>query len=175
MSTQDSGITQEVILFLDACIHAPQLHIVNKWANQSYIGIICTLAWVYITLIYDTFVVSKLGNINRSDVKVTFCLYGHLDVYSSFIPNKLYLVVLLYESDFKTPCALWSPLSKVVSSKFHGSGRHSKRNCLQDRVNFHRSRAWQIVLFLTLTVCSSVRPQWSFVFDILITEFRTPR
>ena len=26
-----------------------------------------------------------------------------------------------------------------------GSGGYSKRNCLQDRDNFHRSRAWQIV------------------------------
>ena len=43
---------------------------------------------------------------------------------------------------------LWNPLSKAVPGKFHGSGGHSKRNCLQDRANFHRSRAWQIVLII---------------------------
>ena len=38
------------------------------------------------------------------------------------------------------------PLSKVVPAKFQGSGGHSKCNYSQDRANFHRSRAWQIVL-----------------------------
>ena len=31
---------------------------------------------------------------------------------------------------------------------FMGLGRHSKCNCLQDRANFHKSRAWQIVPIL---------------------------
>ena len=39
-----------------------------------------------------------------------------------------------------------NPLSKAVSDKFHRSGRYSKYNCLHDRSNFHKSRAWQIVL-----------------------------
>ena len=47
--------------------------------------------------------------------------------------------------DFKAPQELWNPLSKAVPGKFHGSGGHSKCNCLQDRANFHRSQAWQIV------------------------------
>ena len=34
----------------------------------------------------------------------------------------------------------------AATGKFHGSGRPSKCNCLQDRANFHRSRAWRIVL-----------------------------
>ena len=48
---------------------------------------------------------------------------------------------------FKTPRELWNPLSKAVhvSGKFHVSGGQSKRNCLLDRVYFHRSQAWQIV------------------------------
>ena len=41
-------------------------------------------------------------------------------------------------------------LSKAVPGEFHGSGRHSKCNCLPDRANFHKSQAWQIVMFLTL-------------------------
>ena len=36
-----------------------------------------------------------------------------------------------------------NPLSKAVPGKFHGSGGHSKHNCLQDR------RVWQIVSFLS--------------------------
>ena len=30
-------------------------------------------------------------------------------------------------------------LSKAVPDEFHGSDGQSKRNCLQDRANFHRS------------------------------------
>ena len=42
---------------------------------------------------------------------------------------------------------IWNQLSKdVVSGKHQRSGGHRKRNCLQDRADFHRSRAWQIVL-----------------------------
>ena len=37
-------------------------------------------------------------------------------------------------------------MRKAVPVKFHGSGGQSKQNCLQDWANFHRSRAWQIVL-----------------------------
>ena len=35
------------------------------------------------------------------------------------------------------------PGCKAVFDKFHGSGRQSKFNCLQDQANFHRSWAWQ--------------------------------
>ena len=38
------------------------------------------------------------------------------------------------------------PLSKAIYGNFCGSGLHSKRNCLQDLANFHRSQACQIVL-----------------------------
>ena len=33
----------------------------------------------------------------------------------------------------------------AVPGKFHRSGGHNKSTCLQDRSNFHGSRAWQIV------------------------------
>ena len=48
---------------------------------------------------------------------------------------------------------LWS-----VPGKLHGSDGHSKRKCLQDRANFHRSRAWQIVLMLNTIMTST---HWS--------------
>ena len=55
--------------------------------------------------------------------------------------------------DFKAPPReLWNPLSKTVLGKFHGSGGHRKRNCLQDRANFHRSQAWKIVIILNTDV-----------------------
>ena len=54
--------------------------------------------------------------------------------------------------DFQAPQELWNPLSKAVPGKFHGSGGHHKCNCFQDQTNFHRSRAWQIVLILTLVL-----------------------
>ena len=38
-------------------------------------------------------------------------------------------------------------LSTVLLDGFQSS---PKRNCSQDRANFHQSRAWQIVLILTL-------------------------
>ena len=46
--------------------------------------------------------------------------------------------------DFKAQ-ELWNSLGKALPCKFHGSGGHNKQNRLQNRVNFHRSQAWQIV------------------------------
>ena len=44
-------------------------------------------------------------------------------------------------------------MSVPEPGKFHGSGGHSKRSCLQDRINFHRSQTLQIVpIFNTVTV-----------------------
>ena len=69
------------------------------------------------------------------------------DVYKSFIPHK---------TTFTKYCPtqwiskLWNPLSKTVPGKFHGSGGQSKPNCLKGRVNFHRSRAWQLPNFNTV-------------------------
>ena len=57
-------------------------------------------------------------------------------VYRSFIPNKATFTKF--------------GLTQAVPTKFTGSGGHGKCNCAQDRANFHRSRAWQIVLLLTL-------------------------
>ena len=96
----------------------------------------------------------KLWKIFSSDVKVSFELYGHLwslqVLYSKL--NYIYWV-LSYSMDFKAPWELWNPLSKAVPGKFHGSGGHSKCNCLQDQANFHRSWAWQIVhIFNTVQV-----------------------
>ena len=54
---------------------------------------------------------------------------------------KLHLLVLSYSVYFKAPRELWNPLSKAEPGKFHGSCGRSKRNCLQDRANFLRSRA----------------------------------
>ena len=45
-----------------------------------------------------------------------------------------------------SPRGLWNPLSKAVPGKCHGSGGHSKCNCLHDRAQLHMSLAQQIVL-----------------------------
>ena len=59
---------------------------------------------------------------------------------------KLHVLSILTQG-FQSSRDLWNPLSKAVPGKFHGFGRLSKYNCLQqDRANFHRSLAWQIVL-----------------------------
>ena len=67
------------------------------------------------------------------------------DVYRSFISNKT-TKYCLPQWISKLPKELWNPSSKTVPGKFHSSDEHSKHNCLQDLANFHRSRAWQIVL-----------------------------
>ena len=54
--------------------------------------------------------------------------------------------------DFRAPKELYNPLSKTVPRKYHGSGGQSKCNCLQDRANFHRSRAWQNFLIFNTEV-----------------------
>ena len=47
-------------------------------------------------------------------------------------------------------------MSKSLPSKFHGSGGHNKRNYLQHRANFHRSRAWQIIIILNTVYAKSL-------------------
>ena len=62
-----------------------------------------------------------------------------------------------YSVEFKAHRELWNLLSKAVPGKLHVSCGHSKRNCLQDRANFHRFLAWQIVLISNpvITSCDS--------------------
>ena len=62
------------------------------------------------------------------------------DVYRSIIPNKTTFTKHILTQWISNPRELWNPLSKAVHGKFHGSGEHKKRNFLQDRANFHRSR-----------------------------------
>ena len=62
------------------------------------------------------------------------------------LETKLYLLVLFHSMDFKAPHELLKQLDTAVPGKFHRFCGHSKRNCLQDQANFHRSRACQIVL-----------------------------
>ena len=57
--------------------------------------------------------------------------------------------VLLISVDFKAPRALWK-FGK--SGKFHRSDGHCKHNGLEYWANFHRSRAWQIVLIFNTVV-----------------------
>ena len=53
----------------------------------------------------------------------------------------------IYRSDVQvTLYCHFKCLSLLSQIKFHGSSGHSKCNCLQDQANFHRSRAWKIVL-----------------------------
>ena len=64
--------------------------------------------------------------------------------------TKLYLLCIVsYSVDFKAHWELWNSLSKAILSKCDGSDGHSKGNSLQDWANFHRSRAWSIVLFFS--------------------------
>ena len=67
--------------------------------------------------------------------------------------------------DFKAPRKLWAPLSNAVPGEFHTYGGHNTRKCLQDRTNFYRSRARQIVQILTLSnsqhMWSQYIPKWT--------------
>ena len=71
--------------------------------------------------------------------------------------------MLSYWANFKAPRELWNPLSKAVPSKFHGSVGHSKCNCLQNRANFHRSRAFQIALIFDTTISLRTRVQHEYI------------
>ena len=84
------------------------------------------------------------------------------DVHRSFLLNKTtFTKYCLTQWSSKLPGSFeihwaWSnEIHWVIRQylvNFHRSGRRSKGNCLQDRANFHRSRAWQIVLiFHTVT------------------------
>ena len=68
--------------------------------------------------------------------------------------------LIWYSVNFKTPRPLWKPQSKAVSDKFHVSGGHSKRKSLHNRVHFHRTPAWQIVLIFNTDIL------WAAVFVV---------
>ena len=65
--------------------------------------------------------------------QVTFQHYGHFRylqvLYSN---NTTFTKYCLTQWISKLLRELWNPLSKAVPGQFHGSGRHSKCNCLQD-------------------------------------------
>ena len=89
----------------------------------------------------------------RSDVLVNLSFKVISYVYRSFIQNKIsFTKYCLAHWVSKLPGVLRNPLSVAVPGKLHGSGGHSKSNCLQDRANFHRSRAWQIVIIFNTAV-----------------------
>ena len=67
--------------------------------------------------------------------------------------TKLHLLHTDLPSGFLSSRELSNPRSKAIPGKFHGSDGHSKHNYLQDLANFHRSRAWQIVLSFNATEC----------------------
>ena len=66
-----------------------------------------------------------------------------------YFQTKLYLQSAVL-SVSKASHELWNPLSKRVAVTFQEFGAPSKHKCLQDRANFHRSWARQIVLILIL-------------------------
>ena len=85
-------------------------------------------------------------NIYRSYIQVTFELYKVSYVYRSFIPNRTtFTMYCLTKWISKLPGSFQIHRVKAVPGKFHGCGRHSKHNCLQERAHFHRFQAWQIV------------------------------
>ena len=70
----------------------------------------------------------------------------------SFQINYIYQVHS-FSVDSNAPQELCIWLSKALPGKIHRSGKHSKHSCLQDRANFHRSRAWQIALLASTAKC----------------------
>ena len=93
----------------------------------------------------------QVKKIYRSYIQVTLDLYSHFRCL-----QVLYHVRLKYNyinlstvllSGFQSSLGALKT-TKAVSGQFHGSGRHSKCNGSQDRANFHRSQAWQIVLIV---------------------------
>ena len=82
--------------------------------------------------------------IRKTFTGLTYKLLSSLTVisddYMSFILDKTtFTRYCMTQWISKLPGELWNPLSKELPGKFHGSGRHSKCNCLSDRANFHRS------------------------------------
>ena len=67
---------------------------------------------------------------------------------------KLHLLSTVLLSGFHSSPELSNPLSRAVHvpGEFHGSGGYSKCKYLQDRVNFHRIRVWQIVLIFNTAI-----------------------
>ena len=84
--------------------------------------------------------------------------------------RKLHLLNTVLLSGFQSsPGELWNPLTKAEPGKFYRSVRHSKCNCLQDQVNFHRSRTLKIVLiFNTLVPCYIYDISWKCYQNLLI-------
>ena len=69
------------------------------------------------------------------------------DVYRSFFFEiKLHLLRTVWLNAFESFRELWSSLSNAVPGKFYGSDKYDKCKSLQDRANFHRYWAWQVVL-----------------------------
>ena len=66
--------------------------------------------------------------------------------------------MLPHSVDFKAPRQLLNLLSKAVPGRLNGSGEHIERNCLQDRANFHRFHAWQIVLICNAAIHLYLKP-----------------
>ena len=87
------------------------------------------------------------------------------DVFRSFIPNEITFTEHCYIQWISKLPKLWNPQIKAVPGKFHGSLRHSKCNCLQDRANFQRSQAWQIVLIFNIAIDHVIRRSHSSLFN----------
>ena len=87
--------------------------------------------------------------------------------------RKLHLLNTVLLSGFQSsPGELWNPLTKAEPGKFYRSVRHSKCNCLQDQVNFHRSQTLKIVLiFNTLVPCYIYDISWKCYQNLLIVLF----
>ena len=76
------------------------------------------------------------------------------DVYRSFIRNKtIFTMYSLTQWISKPPGSFEIHWVCQYLPKFHAYSGHGKCNCLQDRPNFHRSRAWQIILTFNTALC----------------------
>ena len=106
---------------------------ITKLNNETY-GERSTKVWMYI----KGKQCKQLGKISTGPTLLSsFTVI--LDAYRSFIRSKTTFTkycLTKWISKLPGPRGVWRL----------ASGWHSKRNCLQDRANFHRSRVWQIVL-----------------------------
>ena len=64
-------------------------------------------------------------------------------------------------------------LNPTVPDKLNGSGGQSKLNCLQNWANFHRSRAWQILLIFNVELYTFVDVAEILIFRLYFFRYFT--
>ena len=86
---------------------------------------------------------SRVGS--SCDVKITLGFTAIVDVFRSFIPNKT-TFAKYYLTQWISNLSGSFEIHWVSQYLVNFTGLESKLDCLQNRANFHRSRAWQIAI-----------------------------